>query len=103
MATTTTEVVSAKATAVVVGKVSRYAEVKALIASLEKEEAELKGSIIEAFGEATLLKHRGIEVARLDERTRTTNDSKKLAELFPEAYEATKRATAYKVIVNIFR
>lgn len=99
----TAEVVSAKATTETVNKVSRYAEVKALIANLEKEETQLKADILEAFGEATLLTHRNLEVARLDERTRTTNDSKKLAELFPEAYEATKRATVYKVIINIFR
>jgi predicted phage-related endonuclease len=99
----TADVVSAKATTETVNKVSRYAEVKALIANLEKEETQLKADILEAFGEATLLTHRNLEVARLDERTRTTNDSKKLAELFPEAYEATKRATAYKVIINIFR
>ena len=99
----TADVVSAKATTETVNKVSRYAEVKALIANLEKEETQLKADILEAFGEATLLTHRNLEVARLDERTRTTNDSKKLAELFPEAYEATKRSTAYMVIFKIFR
>ena len=45
----TADVVSAKATTETVNKVSRYAEVKALIANLEKEETQLKADILEAF------------------------------------------------------
>ena len=94
---------TAKATKEVVAKVDRFAEIKALIASLEVEKEFLTKEITSAFGEATLLTHHGVEVARLDKRSRTTADSKKLALEFPEAFEATKRVTAYSVIVNIPR
>ena len=95
--------VAAKATKEVVSKVDRFAEVKALIAGLEKEKEALTKELLEAFDGQTLLTHYGVEVARLDLRQRTSNDSKALALHFPEAYEATKRVTAYNVIVNIPR
>ena len=100
---TTAEVISAKASTKVVAIVTEFAQVKAEITRLEKVKAELDSAIREAFGEATLLTHHGVEVARLDTRERSGVDSDLLKTLYPEAFEATRKTSRYSVIVNIFR
>jgi hypothetical protein len=94
---------TAKATGVIVDAVSEFAAVKAEIARLEKIKAGLAKTITEAFGDARVLVHRNIEIARLDERTRVSTDDAKLAEQFPEAFDATRKTTTFDVIVNIYR
>ena len=94
---------TAKATSKIVAAVSDFAAVKAEIARLEKIKAALAETITEAFGDARLLVHRNIEIARLDERSRTTTDETKLATDFPEVFAATRKTTTYDVIVNIHR
>lgn len=97
------ETTTAKATGKIVEIVSEFASVKAEIARLEKIKANLTAEITEAFGEATVLTHRNIEIARLDTRKRTSTDEALLAEQFPEVYEATRKTTTYNVIVNIYK
>lgn len=94
---------TAKATSKIVAAVSDFAAVKAEIARLEKIKASLAETITEAFGDARLLVHRNIEIARLDERSKTTTNETKLATDFPEAFAATRKTTTYDVIVNIHR
>lgn len=94
---------TAKATKIVVEQVNRFAEVKAEIARLEQEKEALTKAITAAFGKATVLTHHGIEVARLDTRTRESADRETLQKKFPEVWSVVKKATTYKVIVNLFR
>lgn len=94
---------TAKATSVIVAAVSDFAAVKAEIARLEKIKAELNKTITEAFGDARLLVHRNIEIARLDARSKTYTNEAKLEAEFPEAFAATRKTTNYDVIVNIHR
>jgi hypothetical protein len=94
---------TAKATSKIVAAVSDFAAVKAKIVRLEKIKAALAETITEAFGDATTLVHRNIEIARLDERSKTTTDDAKLLKDFPEVHAATRKTTTYKVIVNIHR
>ena len=94
---------TAKATSVIVAAVSDFAAVKAEIVRLEKIKAALADTITEAFGDARVLVHRNIEIARLDERSRTTTDDAKLLKDFPEVHAATRKTTTYDVIVNIHR
>lgn len=93
----------AKAGQAIADAVDRYAEVKALVATLKEEEEALKALILEAFGDAEVLTHYGVEVARISHRNRKSNDAKMLEKLFPEAYSATLRVTPYSVITNIPR
>jgi hypothetical protein len=101
--TATTEVVAKATTKTIVATIDRFAEVKAEIARLTKEKEALAEVIEAEFGSATLLTHYGVEVARLDWRSRTSTDEVALQTLFPEAYEATRKTSRYSVIVNIFR
>jgi hypothetical protein len=94
---------TAKATSKIVAAVSDFAAVKAEIVRLEKIKAALADTITEAFGDARVLVHRNIEIARLDERSRTTTDDAKLLKDFPEVHAATRKTPTYDVIVNIHR
>jgi hypothetical protein len=94
---------TAKATSKIVAAVSDFAAVKAEITRLEKIKAALADTITEAFGDARVLVHRNLEIARLDERSRTTTDDAKLLKDFPEVHAATRKTTTYDVIVNIHR
>jgi predicted phage-related endonuclease len=92
-----------KATMEMVAKIGQFADLKAEIARLEKLKSALSEEIDSAFGDADILVHRNIDIARRDWRERKGTDEKMLAEKFPEAYEATRKTTRFSVIVNIFR
>lgn len=108
---TAEQTTTTKATKVVVEQVRELVEIRAEIASLEKQKQALTTEIEKAFGvdkkaktsEATTLKHNGIEFARLDWRTRKGVDLEKLAVEFPEAFEACQKPTIYSVIVSLFK
>lgn len=108
---TAEQTTTTKATKVVVEQVKELVEIRAEIASLEKQKQALTAEIEKAFGvdkkaktsEATTLKHNGIEFARLDWRTRKGVDLEKLAVEFPEAFEACQKPTIYSVIVSLFK
>lgn len=105
------EEATTKATKVVVKQVKELTEIRAEIAQLEKQKLALTAEIEKAFGvdkkaktsKTTTLKHNNIEFARLDWRTRKGVDLEKLAEKFPEAYEACQKPTVYSVIVSLFK
>lgn len=71
--------------------ITRLAETRKAIKALEEQERELRDSIVQALGDNKEAVFRGQTVARLAFVTRTTIDSKSLAEKFPEAYEATRK------------
>lgn len=108
---TAEQTTTTKATKVVVEQVKELVEIRAEIASLEKQKQALTTEIEKTFGvdkkaktsEATTLKHNGIEFARLDWRTRKGVDLEKLAVEFPEAFEACQKPTIYSVIVSLFK
>jgi len=108
---TAEQTTTTKATKVVVEQVKELVEIRAEIASLEKQKQALTAEIEKVFGvdkkaktsEATTLKHNGIEFARLDWRTRKGVDLEKLAVEFPEAFEACQKPTIYSVIVSLFK
>lgn len=108
---TAEQTTTTKATKVVVEQVKELVEIRAEIASLEKQKQALTAEIEKTFGvdkkaktsEATTLKHNGIEFARLDWRTRKGVDLEKLAVEFPEAFEACQKPTIYSVIVSLFK
>ena len=100
-----------KGSKVVVEQVKELVEIRAEIALLEKQKLALTAEIEKAFGvdkksktSAFLtLTHNGIEFARLDWRSRKGIDTEKLAEKFPEAYEACQKPTLYSVMVSLFK
>lgn len=71
--------------------IAELAQVRDIIKGLEARERELRDSVIEALGDNKEAVFRNQTIARLAFVTRTTVDSKALAEKFPEAYSATKR------------
>lgn len=71
--------------------IAELAQVRATIKALEAQERELRDSVVEGLGDSTTAVFRGQTIARLAQVTRTTIDSKKLAESFPEAFEATRK------------
>jgi tRNA U38,U39,U40 pseudouridine synthase TruA len=112
MSNTTQQVqVATKGNKIVLEQVRQLVEVRAEIARLEKLKVALTEEVEKAFGvdkkaktsTATTLTHNAIEFARLDWRSRKGIDSEKLAEKFPEAYEACQKPTVYSVIVSLFK
>lgn len=120
MATTTIvveSVISKPTTKAVVEQVKRFAEVKAEITRLDKIKAGLTAEITKAFGTAELLTHHGVEVARLDERSRANFDkagfvasvesafahNPEMLEIVMALVEQNEGSTDYKVIVNLYR
>lgn len=71
--------------------IAELAQVRSIIKGLEERERELRDSVIEALGDNKEAVFRNQTIARLSLVTRTTVDSKALAEKFPEAFNATKR------------
>lgn len=71
--------------------IAELGAVRAELKQLEARERELRDSIVDALGEHTEAVFRNQTIARLSLVTRTTVDSKALAEKFPEAFNATKR------------
>lgn len=71
--------------------IAELAQVRSIIKGLEARERELRDSVVDALGDNTVAVFRNQTIARLSFVTRTTVDSKALAEKFPEAFAATKR------------
>lgn len=71
--------------------IAELAQVRSIIKGLEERERELRDSVIADMGEHKVAVFRNQTIARLAFVTRTTVDSKALAEKFPEAFDATKR------------
>lgn len=71
--------------------IAELAQVRSIIKGLEERERELRDSVIADMGEHKVAVFRNQTIARLSFVTRTTVDSKALAEKFPEAFDATKR------------
>lgn len=72
-------------------QIAELAQVREIIKGLEARERELRDAVVEALGDNKVAVFRNQTIARLSFVTRTTVDSKALAERFPEAYDATKR------------
>jgi hypothetical protein len=100
-----TESNTAKASMKVVELIDRLTEVRAEITALEKVKSALTAEINEIFDNAgaDTLVHRNIEVARRDWRERAGTDETKLAEMFPEVYEQTRKTIRYSVLVSLYR
>jgi glutamate-1-semialdehyde aminotransferase len=105
---------TAKATAAMVATIEQLTDVRAEIARLEKIKKSLVSEIEQAFGEATTLIHRNLEVARLDWRSRSNFDNKKFAEVLettnPEIWKIVKplfdncvSVSTYSVITSLFK
>ncbi len=105
MTITNTETNTAKATLKVVEMIDRLTEIRAEITALEKVKTELTAEINAIFDKAgaDTLVHRNIDVARRDWRERSGTDEKKLAEMFPEVYEQTRKTTRYSVLVSLYK
>lgn len=71
--------------------IAKLAETRKAIKALEEQERALRDSIVSALGDHKEAIFRGQKIANLSFVTRTTIDSKALAEKFPEAYEATRK------------
>lgn len=100
-----------KGSRVVLEQVKQLTEIRAEIAILEKQKDALIAEVEKAFGVDkkaktslfTTLTHNAIEFVRLDWRSRKGVDTEKLAEKFPEAYEACQKPIVYSVIVSLFK
>lgn len=106
--------VASKASREIVETVKRFAEVKKQIADLEAEKKQLDTAINTAFGDADLLVHHNVEVARRDWRERATFNEADFIEALTKTYpdlvaviaplvEQSKKRTRFSVIVNLFR
>lgn len=71
--------------------IRELAQVRSIIKELEEQERKLRNAVVEALGDHKEAIFRGQKVASLTFVTRTTVDSKALAEKFPEAFEATRK------------
>jgi predicted phage-related endonuclease len=71
--------------------IAELAQVRKAIKDLQEQESALRDSVIVGMGDSNVAVFRGQQIARLTSVTRTTVDSKKLQEQYPEAFEATKR------------
>jgi predicted phage-related endonuclease len=71
--------------------IAELAQVRADIKRLQEQESTLRDSVISGMGDAEVAIFRNQAIARLTQVTRTTIDSKKLQEQYPEAFDATKR------------
>lgn len=103
VSTTTTTTVEMTSTSVelsaeVQAIVSEFSATRSMITELEKTKKALEARIREALGEAETGTVEGVTRLTVSPRTRVTVDSAKLAEAFPEAYEATNKVTEYTVL-----
>lgn len=78
--------------------VSEFSATRLMITELEKTKKALEARIREALGDAETGTVEGVARLTVSPRTRVTIDSGKLAEAFPEAYEATNKVTEYTVL-----
>ena len=97
--TTTIERSSVALDSVTADAIAEWVEVKDTIKALEERKNSLDALIKEAMGDAEVGTVDGRVRIKVSHRERTTNDSKLLAEGYPEAYEATKRTTSYTVLI----
>lgn len=73
--------------------IAELAQVRADIKRLQEQESALRDSAIAGMGDAQVAVFRNQAIARLTQVTRTTVDSKKLQEQYPEVFADTKRET----------
>jgi predicted phage-related endonuclease len=73
--------------------ISELAQVRADIKRLQEQESTLRDSVVVGMGDAQVAVFRNQAIARLTQVTRTTIDSKKLQEQYPEVFADTKRET----------
>jgi predicted phage-related endonuclease len=71
--------------------IAELAQVRADIKRLQEQESTLRDTVIVGMGDAQVAVFRNQAIARLTQVTRTTIDSKKLQEQYPEAFADTKR------------
>jgi len=79
--------------------VSEYIEAKTLATELEKKKKDLETQVKEVLGEAKVATVNGKIRLQVSDRKREGVDRKVLAELFPEAFEATRTVSEYVVLV----
>jgi predicted phage-related endonuclease len=80
--------------------IDRFVEVRDLINALDKEKKALDALIKEALNGAEAGTVEGKVRVTVSERKREGVDAKALAEVFPEAYEATRTVTEYTVLIT---
>lgn len=97
--TTTIDRESIALDALTADAIAEWVEVKDMIKALEERKKALDSHIKEMLGDAEVGTIDGKVRIEVSHRQRTTNDSKLLAEGYPEAYEATKRTTSYTVLI----
>ena len=73
--------------------ISALAEIRAQIKILQAREGDLRDQVIAGMGDSEVAVFRNQAIARLTQVTRTTIDSKKLQEQYPEVFAETKRET----------
>jgi predicted phage-related endonuclease len=73
--------------------IAELAQVRADIKRLQDKESALRDSVIGGMGDAEVAIFRNQAIARLTLVTRTTIDSKKLKEQYPDVFAETKRET----------
>ena len=87
--------------------VAELARVRKQISELEESEAKLKEVLNRLFGKQDtssaydLLVNRNRELARIKWKSRKDIDRKKLAENYPEAFEACQKVTTYAELVTL--
>lgn len=91
--TTTVEVTTVETTTFDTALLARFAEVKKQLEALEKEEAELKSTIMESMkaGNLEKIESEVIDITYVASFERETFDSKKFKADNPEMYDAYKK------------
>lgn len=79
--------------------VNEYISTRTMVTELEKTKKELEAQVKELIGEAEVATVNGQVRLQVSKRQREGVDRKVLAELFPEAFEATKTLSEYVVLV----
>jgi hypothetical protein len=97
--TTSTTVVELNAEAQIA--LAKFAQAKEAIKALEAQKDEAEAVLREALGTAESGSIAGKVAVKVAQRTRKGTDSKVLATLFPEAYEATLVSTSYSFLQNL--
>jgi predicted phage-related endonuclease len=77
---------------------ARFVEVRDLLNALTKEKKALDEALKEALGSAQVGTHRGKVVVEQSFRSRTTVDTDRLREAFPEAAAACEVVSTYSVL-----
>jgi predicted phage-related endonuclease len=79
--------------------INQFIATRTMITELEKTKKDLEAQIKEVLGDAEVGVVNGEIRIEQSKRSRSGVDSKKLALVFPEAYEATQTTTDYVVLV----